>query len=194
MTAIFMPGCGVNREYKDEVAKTMEYLQKHYDEVLLHEVCCKMKAERPKADVFIYSCFGCYPRMLVEDMAKEHLSIYEVFEKFGLPVEPKESNKNITLGIHECSKFKDDQTNKDLLRSTLIKLGYKIEESQIISDDFDKCAKVLCLADKENGLNVLEDSLKNYKTNDIVCVCKGCVAHIDKTSKTATHLFEQIFK
>lgn len=194
MNAIFMPGCGVNREYKKEIEKTMEYLNLHFDEVILHQKCCKMEAERPKADVFIYSCFGCYPRMLVKDMAEEHYSIYEVFEKFGLPVEPKESNKDITLGIHECSKLKDDQVNKDLIRSTLLKLGYKIEESQITSDEFDKCAKVLCLDDKENGLETLENSLQNYKTNQIVSVCKGCVAHINNTTKNATHLFEQIFK
>lgn len=194
MNAIFMPGCGVNREYKDEVSKTMEYLQQHFDEVELHQVCCKVDVNRPKADVFIYACFGCYPRMLVKDMANEYFSIYEIFEKYGLPVKAKESNKEITLGIHECSKLKEDQVNKDLMRSTLVKLGYNIEESQIISNDFDKCSKVLCLTDKENGLSILEDSLKNYKTNEIICVCKGCVAHINKTSKNATHLFDQVFK
>lgn len=194
MKAIFMPGCGVNREYKEEVAKTVEYLEKHFDEVILHQVCCKMEAERPTADVFIYSCFGCYPRMLVKEMAKEHYSIYEIFEQYGLPVEPKESNKNITLGVHECSKLKEDQINKDLLRSTLTKLGYNIEDEQIISDDYDKCGKVTVLNDKENGLNVLEHSLRNYKSDTIVSVCKGCVAHMNKTNRNATHLFEQIFK
>ena len=194
MKAIFMPGCGVNREYKPEVLKTVEYLEKHFDEVILHEVCCKMEAERPTADVFIYACFGCYPRMLVKDMAKEHYSIYEIFEQYGLPVEPKESNKNITLGVHECSKLKDDQVNKDLLRSTLIKLGYNIEDKQIISDEYDKCGKVTVLNDKENGLKVLEHSLRDYESDNIVCVCKGCVANINKTNRHSTHLFDQIFK
>ncbi len=194
MKAIFMPGCGVNREYKEEVKKTMEYLEKHFDEVLLHQKCCKMDVERPTADVFIYSCFGCYPRMEEKNMAREYFSIYEIFEQYGLPVEPKPENGEITLGIHECSKLKEDKHNKDLMRSTLLKLGYKIEESQIISDDYDKCGKVLCLADKENGLEVLNHSLRNYETNEIVSVCKGCVAHMTKTSKNATHMFEQIFK
>jgi hypothetical protein len=76
----------------------------------------------------------------------------------------------------------------------LTRLGYPVEEEQIISDDYDKCAKVLMLVDADNGLNVLENSLKNYKSNNIVSMCKGCVAHIEKTSKESTHLFSQIFK
>lgn len=193
MKAIFMPGCGVNREYKDEVTRTIDYLEQHFDEVELHTVCCKMDADRPKADVFIYSCFGCYPRMLEKKLAKEHYSIYEIFDKYGLPIEGKESNKNITLGIHECSKLKDDQINKDLMRSLLIKLGYNLDESQIISSNYDKCAKVLCSNDKETGVSVLEASLKNYKTNEIVSACKGCVANINNTSKESTHLFHKIW-
>lgn len=194
MKTIFMPGCGVKRDYQEELNKTMEYLKRHFDDVELYDKCCKENAEKPVVDTFIYSCFGCFPRMEAANVAKNYYSIYEIFDTYGLPVESKPENKDIVLGVHECSKLKDDQVNKDLLRSTLLKLGYQIEESQIVSEDYDKCAKVLMLNDKENGLEVLENSLKDYDTNEIVTMCKGCVANISKTSKNGIHLFSQIYK
>ncbi len=194
MKTIFMPGCGVKREYPEEVNKTLEYLKKHFEDVSLYETCCKMPGEKLKADIFIYSCFGCLPRMEAADTATEYYSIYEVFDKYGMPVEAKEGNKEITLGVHECSKLKDDQVNKDLLRSILTRLGYQVEDMQVISDEYDKCAKVLMLEDKENGQEVLEKSLRDYQSKTIVSMCKGCVANIEQTSKDSTHLFEQIFK
>jgi|GEM_PF-6185749 len=194
MKAIFMPGCGVKREYQDELKQTMEYLKKYFDDIELYETCCKHPDEKPTVDVFIYSCFGCLPRMQAANVATEYYSIYEIFEKYGMPVEAKEENKNITLGVHECSKLKEDSYNKTLLRKMLTNLGYQIEEEQIISDDYDKCAKVLVLDDPENGVEVLEHSLRNYKSDIIVTQCKGCVANINKTNRNAEHLFSRIFK
>jgi len=194
MKTIFMPGCGVKRDYQDELKMTMDYLKEHFEDVELYEACCKMDVEKPKADTFIYSCFGCYPRMEAINTAKNYYSIYEIFDKYGLPAEAKQENKNVVVGIHECSKLKDDQKNKDLLRKIVKQLGYQIEEAQVITEEHDKCAKVLVASNGEQGIEVLQSQLANYKADTIVTMCKGCKANFDKTSKNGTHLFELIFK
>lgn len=187
MSTIFMPGCSLNAIEPKNVEITFEYLKTIYPDIKMYNTCCK-KDDNPEVDTLIFLCYTCHKTMKAKNSAMNYLSIWDIYNKNGLP-DYINKNNDKTIAFHDNCKMRFHKDSHETIRNVISQLGYNIEESTNNKNNSKCCGKPLRLKDKDKGIALTNKRANEFDSNTLVSACNGCRKSFELTDKKSIHLF-----
>ena len=207
----YYPGCKYKRLSPLNNQKITEYLLNRFKAEILG--CCSKDHNFPtKKDTIVYQCPTCGLILSESSKYDKLLSVYELIDSDESFIF-KDYNK-ITYTIQDCIRTKDNEGYFKAVRSLLRKMNINYLEIENNGEKADYCGPTLYrtpspryeyLAPKtlyNNKMYVLKDEdtqkelmLKHgaqYKTDEVICYCTGCLEGIKMSNHKAMHLLDLI--
>lgn len=211
---LFFPGCQLSSSYSGYVEKSYEYLMETLEGgVGLYLNCCGAPAEwGGEENLFnqsmekIYSdwksigeptivlaCSTCY--YIFENYLPEieKLSLWDIFDQYGLPETSKKGNGR-QLVIHDSCTARDYSNIYDSIRSVGEKLGY-----ELIEPEYTKATTKCCgygglayFANKKFS-NFATDDRINEEEGEYLAYCAMCRDLFVARGKDTLHVLDLIF-
>ncbi|WP_024955567.1 pyridine nucleotide-disulfide oxidoreductase/dicluster-binding protein [Sulfurospirillum arcachonense] len=216
---LFYPGCQLSATHTDYIGDIYKHLvgaikdKDAQNDVGLYLGCCGAPADwagrvdlMPQSvekilnvwkemgePTFILACSSCTSTFEKYLPMIKTVSLWEVFDKYGLPeVAIKKGKKE--LSIHDaCATRHDTQIHKSV-RSIVKTLGYSIEELEFSKDKAKCCGYggLVSCANKEQADDFVNDRITESE-QDILVYCAMCKDAIVKGNKRAYHLLDIIY-
>ena len=211
---LFYPGCQLSASCPEYVEKAYRYLLSSVKEgVGIMLGCCGAPAdwagrkdlmrestERFKTvwnetgkPVFILacsSCIGIFEKYLPEI---SYVSLWEIFQKYGLPETAKPGRGHI-LNIHDACGTRHKKEVHESVRKLASGLGYEIEELKYAKDKTKCCGYggLVYYANREQAIDFAEDRIRESKA-DLLVYCAMCKDLFVSQGKRTFHILELIF-
>ena len=211
---VFYPGCQLSASYSEEVIKTYKYLmEKLHGGVGLYLGCCgapahwsgrqeqfnnsiekiKMNLKMLGNPMLITACSTCF-NIFKENIADaEVISLWEIFDKNGLPSDVRIGNGKV-LAVHDACTTRKEKSIHESIRNIAKKLEYKIEEP-IFARETTKCCGfggLVYFANKEFSKEVADDRIKDSE-NDYLAYCAMCRDLFVSRGKKTYHILDLIY-
>lgn len=211
----FFPGCQLSALKPDYIIKSYGDLTKQLSGgVGLFLRCCGAPAqwagrkplfeetlkefyniwEKAGKPIIVYACSTCH-QILSENFEDIQLvSIWQVFDKYGLPERDKPDFNNKTIALHDPCTSRHVSILQDSVRNVLGKLGYQIDELKY-SKDLTKCCGfggLVSFANKSLAKEMIYDRIRE-SDRDYVAYCAICQDHFLSEGKSTWHLLDFIY-
>ena len=217
---MFYPGCQLSASCPEYVEKAYRYLLKHVEEgVGLMLGCCGAPAdwagrkdlmqestERVRKawndagkPVFILACSSCmdiFERYLPEISCA---SLWEVFQKYGLPEQTKTlmqqaDHRHHVLNVHDACSTRYHKEVHESIRKIADDLGCEIEELKYTKTKTKCCGYggLVFYANREQADDFAEDRIQESK-NDLLVYCAMCKDLFVEKGKRTFHILDLIF-
>ena len=211
---IFYPGCQLSASYSEEVAKTYNYLiEKLEGGVGLYLGCCGAPADWSGRKeqfnnsmekiysnlkmlgnpIIITACSTCFNNFKknIEDI--EVKSLWEIFDKKGLPSDVKLGNGKV-LAVHDACTTREEKSIHESIRNIASSLNYKIEEPNYTKETTKCCGfgGLVYFANKEFSKEVTENRIKDSE-NDYLAYCAMCRDLFVLRGKKTYHILDLIY-
>lgn len=211
---LFYPGCQLSASYPDYVEKSYLYLLSRIKEgVGLMLGCCGAPAdwagrqdlterstERLKdawvqmgKPTFILACSSCaavFQKYLPEIPT---VSLWEIFELYGLPETAKNGNGHV-LNVHDACPARHNRNLHESLRSLAAKLGYEIKELKYAREKTKCCGYggLVYFANREQADDFVKDRIAE-SPEDLLVYCAMCKDLFVEGGKRTYHILDLIF-
>jgi len=188
----FNPGCALSL-YKDEKElQILEYLNKNFDNVALHKICCRHEPKLPPNSTIINVCAGCDRRFRSLYEGIDTISLWEIID--SLDNFPFPDYKGLKMSVHDACPVREKPAVHKAVRSLLKKMNIEIVET-----DFHG-TKSVCCGDDFYGVIPLEQVHELMKKRadsmpceDVVVYCVSCIKSIYIGGKKPRHLIDLLF-
>lgn len=211
---LFYPGCQLSASYPEYVEKSYIYLLSKIKEgVGIMLGCCGAPAdwagrkdlmeksiERIKdawvemgKPFFILACSSCcsiFEKYLPEI---SYVSLWEIFERYGLP-ETANNGKNHILNVHDACSTRHNKNIQESLRNITVKLGYEIQELKYSKEKTKCCGYggLVYFANREQTKDFGKDRI-NESDEDLLVYCAMCKDLFTQGGKRTYHILDLIF-
>lgn len=211
---LFYPGCQLSASYPEYVEKSYKYLTSTIKEgVGLMLGCCGAPADwagRPdlmeksrdrirKAWIetdkptFILACSSCSAifEKFLPDI--EYISLWEIFDKYGLPETAANGNRHI-LTVHDACASRHNNKIQESLRNIATKLGYDINELKYSKEKTKCCGYggLVYYANREQSADFVKDRISE-SDKDYLVYCAMCKDLFVDGGKRTFHVLDLIF-
>ncbi|MBN1838683.1 MAG: NAD(P)-binding protein [Campylobacterales bacterium] len=216
---LFYPGCqlsSTHTEYIGDIYKHLVGAIKDKDadnDVGLYLGCCGAPAdwagrldlmpesiekirttwEEMGEPTFILACSSCSATFEKYLPMIKTISLWEVFEKYGLPeVDIKKGKRE--LCIHDACATRHDSKVHESIRSIVKTLGYSVEELEYSKEKAKCCGYggLVACANPEQAKDFVEDR-KHESEHDVLVYCAMCKDMLVKGNKRAYHILDLIY-
>lgn len=210
---VFFPGCQLSASAPEQVEKTYDYLRKHLQSVGLMLRCCGAMADwAGRADLFknsldqikkqhtemgkpkvILACSTCY-EVFKENLPEiEIVSLWELFEEFGLP-DGVSKKRGGVVSIHDPCSARHETKVQDSVRALVQKAGYRIEELPYNREKTTCCSYGgdMWVSNPAVAKSVVERRISESK-NDYLTYCSTCRDFFATKGKPTYHLLDLVF-
>lgn len=214
MDYLFYPGCQLSASYPEYVEKSYKYLVSEIKEgVGLMLGCCGAPADwagrkdlmeqsverfmqvwnetgRPTFVLACSSCCAVFEKYLPEI---PFVSLWEMFERYGLPEEAK-SGEGKVLGVHDACATRHNAAIQESLRNITQKLGYKINELRYNKEKTKCCGYggLVYYANREQSADFVKDRISE-SGDDLLVYCAMCKDLFVEGGKSTYHILDLIF-
>jgi len=211
---VFYPGCQLSASYPEYVAKVYDYLMAKLDGgVGLYLGCCGAPAkwagkqeqfnssiekinsnlEELGNPVVITACSTCFNNLGANINGIKIKSLWEIFDKNGIPSDAKLGNGKI-LAIHDACTTRKEKTIHESIRNIAKKLDYKIEEPEFTRGTTKCCGYggLVYFANKEFSKEVTENRIQESQ-NDYLAYCAMCRDLFVLKGKKTYHILDLIY-
>lgn len=211
---LFYPGCQLSASCPEYVESSYKYLVSRIKEgVGLMLGCCGAPAdwagrqdlmqnsqkrlkdawEELGKPIFILACSSCcgiFEKYLPEI---PFISLWEIFDQYGLPETAKNGGGHI-LNVHDACSTRHNKNIQDSLRNIATKLGYEIQELKY-SKERTKCCGyggLVYFANKEQSEDFVKDRI-GESDKDYLVYCAMCKDLFIDGGKRTYHILDLIF-
>jgi Fe-S oxidoreductase len=216
---LFYPGCQLSATHSAHIGDIYKHLVGKIKEndadkdVGLYLGCCgapadwagrqdlmqdnvnKIKSvwEEMEKPIFILACSSCSATFEKYLPMIETVSLWEIFDKYGLPEVDIKKGKRV-LNIHDACATRHDSKIHDSIRNIVKTLGYKIEELEYSKEKAKCCGYggLVSYANKEQAKAFQNDRI-NESSEDILVYCAMCKDSLIRENKKAYHILDIIY-
>ncbi|TEB08084.1 Glutamate synthase (NADPH) small chain [Pelotomaculum schinkii] len=211
---LFYPGCQLSASYPEYVEKAYKYLLSRIKEgVGIMLGCCGAPADwagrqdlmknsierlrdawaemgKPTFILACSSCCGIFEKYLPEI---PFISLWEIFERYGLP-ETAQNGKNHILNVHDACSTRHNKNIHESLRNIAVKLGYEIKELKYAKEKTKCCGYggLVYFANREQTNDFVIDRI-NESNEDFLVYCAICKDLFVEGGKSTYHILDLIF-
>ncbi|UWG96480.1 FAD-dependent oxidoreductase [Dehalobacter sp. DCM] len=212
---LFYPGCQLAASYPEYVEKAYEYLLSRMikEGVGIMLGCCgapadwagrqdlmKSNIERLRdawaemgKPTFILACSSCcdiFAKYLPEI---PFISLWEIFERYGLPEITPKGNGHL-LSVHDACSTRHNKNIQEGIRNIVVKLGYEIQELKYAKEKTKCCGYggLVYFANREQAENFAQDRI-NESDQDFLVYCAMCKDLFVAEGKRTYHILDLIF-
>jgi NADPH-dependent glutamate synthase beta subunit-like oxidoreductase len=216
---LFYPGCqlsATHSEYIGDIYKHIVGTIKQNDadrDVGLYLGCCGAPAdwagrqdlmqenvdkiknvwEEMGRPIFILACSSCLSTFEKYLPMIETVSLWEIFDKYGLPEVDIKKGKRV-LNIHDACATRYDSKIHKSIRNIAKTLGYKIEELEYSKDKTKCCGYggLVSYANKKQTEEFVKDRI-NESNEDMLVYCAMCKDSLVRGNKKTYHILDIIY-
>lgn len=211
---VFYPGCQLSASYPDHVIKTYKYLMEKLDGgVGLYLGCCGAPAdwagrkdlyndvvEKVKGNIkalgnltIITACSTCFENFKNSLENVKIKSLWEIFDKEGLPEGTSNGNGKV-LTIHDACSTRKENDIHESVRSIVKRMGYKVHEPDFTKETTKCCGfgGNLYFSNKALSREVSDERIKSTE-NDFLAYCAMCRDLFTLRGKNTYHILDLIF-
>mgnify|MGYP000877345132 CR=1 FL=1 len=211
---LFYPGCQLPASMPEYMADIYSYLTGNLTgDVGIFLACCGAPADwggrqsmleenvrRIKKEwqdmgkpIFILACSSCYEIFKKFLPEIQCISLWEIFDKYGLPRESKRVT-DYPLNLHDACSTRYNKKLQDSTRSIVTSLGYEIKEFTYSRERAKCCGYggLVYFANREQAEEFVEDR-KKESNGDILVYCAMCKDLFIRSGKRAYHILDLIF-
>lgn len=211
---LFYPGCQLSASYPEYVEKAYQYLLSRIKEgVGIMLGCCGAPADwagrqdlmehsiqrlrdgwtQMGKPAFILACSSCcsiFEKYLLEI---PFISLWEIFERYGLPENVQNGKKHV-LNVHDACSTRHNQNVHQSLRNITVKLGYEIQELRYSKEKTKCCGYggLVYFANREQANDFVRDRINESK-QDLLVYCAMCKDLFVEGGKRTYHILDLIF-
>jgi NADPH-dependent glutamate synthase beta subunit-like oxidoreductase len=215
---VFFPGCQLAGSSPDQVAQVYGYLREKLGEVGLLLRCCGAPADwAGRSDLFgdslaelraelgqlgartlVVACSSCYQVFKANLPGVELVSLWEVYDKHGLPtasLEHRTSNiQHPVVAIHDPCTTRHAPQIQESARALIRRLGYAIEELPLSRERTACCSYggVMWLANRPLAEAAVRRRIAESPA-DYVTYCAVCRDFFAARGKRTLHLLDMIY-
>ena len=211
---LFYPGCQLSASYPEYVEKSYVYLLSRIKEgVGIMLGCCGAPADwAGRQDLmaenterlrnawdemgkptFILACSSCCSifEKYLSDIP--FISLWEIFERYGLP-ETAQNGKGRILNVHDACSTRHNKNIHDSLRNIASQLGYEIRELKYSKEKTKCCGYggLVYFANNEQSKDFVKDRI-NESSEDLLVYCAMCKDLFVEGGKRTYHILDLIF-
>ena len=211
---LFYPGCQLSASSPEYVEKAYKYLLSSIKEgVGLMLGCCgapadwagrqdlmKESLERLRdawtdmgKPTFILACSSCCAifEKYIPDIP--FISLWEIFDRYGLPETARNGNGHI-LNIHDACSTRHNINIQNSLRNIAGKLGYEIQELKYSKEKTKCCGYggLVYFANREQANDFVQDRIGESR-EDLLVYCAMCKDLFVDGGKKTYHILDLIF-
>jgi len=213
-TYLFFPGCQLSASAPEHVEKIYAYLRKHLPSVGLMLRCCGAPADwAGRRDLFktalaefttlhhemgkpqvILACSSCH-QIFKNDLPDVKItSLWEVFDKYGLPEGATQKRAGV-VSIHDPCSIRHEPQIHESVRRLVRQSGYKIEELPLNREKTSCCSYggEMWLANRELSQKVIDRRIAE-SPNDYLTYCAMCRDFFASRGKPTLHLLDLFFE
>ncbi|HBE79816.1 MAG TPA: hypothetical protein DDW65_18855 [Firmicutes bacterium] len=185
----FNPGCAL-RIYKPAIErKILEFLNRNYGEVALHQICCRHEPRLEAGSLIINVCAGCDRRFRSLYEGISTISLWEVLD--GLDTFQYPDYQGLTMSIHDPCPVREKPQVHQAVRNLLKKMNIDVIETKFCG------TRSICCGDDfytKLPLETVHQKMKeraNAMPCEDVCVyCVSCIKSMVIGGKTPRHLID----
>lgn len=180
--AVYLGCCGAPADWagrKDMMEETSEKIKEVWEEL--------------GQPTFILACSSCDSTFNKYLPMIQTVSLWEVFDKYGLPNTNIKTGKKV-LNIHDACATRDDDKLQDSVRSIVKTLGYKIEELPYSKEKTKCCGYggLVSYANKEQAKAFADQRIKEM-SQDVLVYCAMCQDALVRENAKAYHILDIIY-
>lgn len=216
---LFYPGCQLSSTHTEHIGEIYKHLvgaikNKDADnDVGLYLGCCGAPAdwagrldlmpqsiekirqtwEEMEEPTFILACSSCSATFEKYLPMIKTISLWEVFEKYGLPeVDIKKGKRE--LCIHDACATRHDSKVHESIRGIVKTLGYKVEELEFSKEKAKCCGYggLVAYANPEQACDFVNDR-KQESEHDVLVYCAMCKDMLVKGNQKTYHILDLIY-
>lgn len=211
---LFYPGCQLPASMPEYINDIYKYLVGNIKEdVGIYLGCCGAPAswggrqtmldeniENIKAiwqemeePTFILACSSCYEVFQKYIPEINCISLWEIFDTYGLPLERKKV-RGYTLNLHDACSTRYNKKIHKSTRNITKSLGYDIAEFKDSKEEAKCCGYggLVYYANRNQAVDFIEDR-KKESTEDMLVYCAMCKDLFIREGKRAFHILDLIF-
>lgn len=211
---LFYPGCQLSASSPEYVEKAYKYLLSSIKEgVGLMLGCCgapadwagrqdlmKESLERLRdawtdmgKPTFILACSSCCAIFEKHIPDIPFISLWEIFDRYGLPETARNGNGHI-LNIHDACSTRHNINIQNSLRNIAGKLGYEIQELKYSKEKTKCCGYggLVYFANREQANDFVQDRIGESR-EDLLVYCAMCKDLFVDGGKKTYHILDLIF-
>ncbi len=211
---IFYPGCQLPASSPEYIEKIYKYLMSNIKEgVGIMLGCCGAPADwagrqdlmeksleniknqwnRMEKPTFILACSSCYSIFEKYTPYINFISLWEIIDKYGVPVNNKISEKHL-LNIHDACTTRYNKKVQASIRNIVLALGYEIEELKFSKEKTKCCGYggLVYFANKEQSKDFIKDRIKE-SGEDYLVYCSMCKDLFINEGKPTFHVLDLIY-
>jgi NADPH-dependent glutamate synthase beta chain and related oxidoreductases len=211
---LFYPGCQLSASCPEYVESAYKYLLSTIKEgVGLMLGCCGAPADwaarhdlmdknvqglrntwaemgKPAFILACSSCCGIFEKYLPEI---PFVSLWEIFERYGLPNTSPQGGNRI-LNVHDACSTRHNQKIQESLRRITLQLGYRIQELKYSKEKTKCCGYggLVYFANREQSKDFVKDRI-NESDQDLLVYCAMCKDLFVEGGKRTYHILDLIF-
>ena len=211
---LFYPGCQLSASSPEHVEKAYQYLLSNIKEgVGLMLGCCGAPADwagrqdlmkeslerlrnawtemgKPTFILACSSCCGIFEKYLPDI---PYISLWEIFDRYGLPETASNGNGHI-LNIHDACSTRHNKNIQESLRNIAGKLGYEIQELKYTREKTKCCGYggLVYFANREQAKDFVRDRV-GESHEDLLVYCAMCKDLFVDGGKKTFHILDLIF-
>jgi NADPH-dependent glutamate synthase beta subunit-like oxidoreductase len=211
---MFYPGCQLSASSPEYIHKTYKYLMENISEgVGIMLGCCGAPAdwagrkdlmEKNTEDIkdkwnksgkptFILACSSCCSIFEKYMPDINFISLWEVIEKYGVPINNKMEEK-LVLNVHDACTTRYNKKIQESIRNIAVTLGYKIEELKFSKEKTKCCGYggLVYFANKEQAKEFAKDRIEESSL-DYLVYCSMCKDLFIDEGKKTFHILDLIY-
>ena len=211
---LFYPGCQLPASHPEYMVDIYKYLVAYIKgDVGIYLGCCGAPAdwagrqdlmgesaekiknvwEEMEKPTFILACSSCCS--IFEKYMPEinFVSLWEIFEKYGLPVNERIAHKHV-LNVHDACSSRHNPKIHNSIRNIATSLGYEIQELKYSKEKTKCCGYggLVYYANREQAEDFVNDRT-NESANDMLVYCAMCKDLFVSGGKRTYHVLDLIF-
>jgi len=172
--------------------KIIEYLKKQFDNIQLHNICCRHDPCIEKGSLIINVCAGCDRRFdnLYEGVST--ISLWEIFDQTELFPYPNYAKKK--MSVHDACPVRSKPQVHLAIRSLLSKMNITLIE------DKNHSTNSICCGDSYYPalpLELIHEKMKNRAStmpcDDVVVYCVSCIKSMYIGNKAPQYMIDLLF-
>ncbi|HHV42660.1 MAG TPA: (Fe-S)-binding protein, partial [Clostridiaceae bacterium] len=142
---------------------------------------------------FIVACSSCYQVLKNSFPASKITSLWEIYDRIGLPEGCVEANPG-TVTVHDACSTRQEKHIHESVRRILKKLNYNVEELKNSREKTECCGYggLMCFANPELAVQVVDRRIHESKS-DYLTYCTMCRDRFAAGSKRAFHMLDLIY-
>ena len=211
---LFYPGCQLPASMPEYISEIYKYLIGNIKEdVGIFLGCCGAPANwggrktmleeniknikdvwhKMEEPTFILACSSCYEIFGKYMPEINCISLWEIFDKYGLPSESRKV-KGYTLNVHDACSTRYNEKIHNATRNITKALGYEIAEFKHLKEEAKCCGYggLVYYANRDQTVDFIEDR-KKESTKDMLVYCAMCKDLFIREGKRAFHILDLIF-